>query len=417
MLKPRPLPPAHKNQLFVPTKSIGFFNDHTTQAFFRHYEITKKRLKPKPAGIFAPSNHHTHDQHDSVTTRDMTSSVTSLRDMTSSVTSHIHIRGRNSVTDVSDVTLKLKETPRKTPTPPDKDDVKGMTSFLTEDPTSSRSYDGGSSSSFSSPVLECSKYSIIGEPSFRKKRAKRNEWTLPRLREVVQGHGTLDNAGHPKTNTIDVKSIYGSDSKLLQVPPTEAKRENSVILPPLEVGRRREAAAAVNSLDAHCLAEKRLVRSIQHHHRHHHPNVCSTMVHDQVPMPTSYKPYFRFKQQKHKFVRSLFATGDLWENNRAPVRCSRCVHQSKATLHYCDVLGKRFCRFCSEMTERNFSQAYEGNRLLVPSPHKSPTLQMLKEPSFIGVRKIAITKTTKQESQGHDQGHRDLEASDSGNHS
>ena len=69
-------------------------------------------------------------------------------------------------------------------------------------------------------------------------------------------------------------------------------------------------------------------------------------------------------------------------------------------MHYCDVLGKRFCRFCSEMANRTFSQAYEGNRLMVPSPNKSPTLRMMKEPSFIGVRKIVITKTTREAGQG-----------------
>ena len=218
MLKPRPLPPAHKNQLSVPVKFIGFFDEDPTPAptFFRHHEVAKKRFKHKPSGVFSPSTPGWHhgDTHDSPDEK-LTSSK-------STITSMIHVRGRASVTDVSDVALNVDVSPRTKPMTPEREEV--MTpltspSFLTEDPYSHRSHDGVSP--VLSPPLDCSKYTVIGEPRFRKKRRKDQGWTLPRLvpekESADSDHSHHINQHSPRLNSIDVKSIYGSKSKMKQV--------------------------------------------------------------------------------------------------------------------------------------------------------------------------------------------------------
>ena len=198
-MNPRPLPPAHKNQLFVPVKSIGFFNDQhpPTVNFFRNHEIGRKKLRvPAPSGLKIP--HENDDDKETTSSND-------------SMTSMIHIRGRASVTDVTK-SVKVADVTRKSQSL-EGDDAK-LVSFLTEDPSSYRSYDGRSPAF--SPVLECSKYNIIGEPKFRKKRFQRNVWTLPK---IVPRRGFMepDDADHPKTNSIDLRSIYGTKSKVQQV--------------------------------------------------------------------------------------------------------------------------------------------------------------------------------------------------------
>nr|KAG5700986.1 hypothetical protein BaRGS_022697 [Batillaria attramentaria] len=249
------------------------------------------------------------------------------------------------------------------------------------------------------PVLACSKYSIIGEPKQRKKRPSRSVWTLPKMSPAMpRGFITeLDPEDSPRTNTIDVRSIYGQKSKIHYIPTepsredtvfaTPRPREDSVILPPLQISKRRGDV----KLDANSMAEKRYVMQDQTE-----PKVLRRIFRDHVAFPTAYRPYFRYRKRRERFAQSVFPADEFWENNRRPVHCSRCIHQSTATLHFCDVLGKRFCRFCSEMTDRSFSHAYERSRLLVASPHKSPTLKLLQEPSFIGVRKVVITKTAKE---------------------
>lgn len=212
MLKPRPLPPAHKNQLFVPVKTFGFYdvsnNRSLTPNLFRNYEIARKKVKPYPEGVFAPSGFESRDTDDE-TKMDKETTPRSKESMTSL----IHISGRASRTDVTE-SIHLHDVRRKTPKSENDDDETKLTSFLTDDPTSSRSYDGRSTSF--SPFLECSKYNMIGEPRFRKKRLKSNMWRLPNIAPsngFVEQYGASD----PKTNSIDLRSIYGARSKLLQV--------------------------------------------------------------------------------------------------------------------------------------------------------------------------------------------------------
>lgn len=214
-LTPRSLPPLHKNQLHVPVKCIGFSSDQRPPpaGFFRNHEIRRKKLPSKPSGPSPRSGLQTPDDHDD---RDQETMPSTSNE---SMTSLIHIRGRASLADVTE-SVSVADVARKSPTSEgdhdndDGDDHAKLASFLTEDPTSDRSYDGRSPAF--SPLLECSKYNIIGEPRFRKKRVRRRVWTLPKI-VPRRGFVPPDDADHPKTNSIDLRSIYGTKSKVQQV--------------------------------------------------------------------------------------------------------------------------------------------------------------------------------------------------------
>ena len=217
-LTPRSLPPLHKNQLHVPVKCIGFSSDQPSPpaSFFRNHEIRRKKLPAKPSGPSPPSDLLTPDDHDDHDDRDQETMPSTSKE---SMTSLIHIRGRASLADVTE-SVSVADVARKSPTSEgdhdndDGDDHAKLASFLTEDPTSDRSYDGRSPAF--SPLLECSKYNIIGEPRFRKKRVRRSVWTLPKI-VPRRGFVPPDDADHPKTNSIDLRSIYGTKSKVQQV--------------------------------------------------------------------------------------------------------------------------------------------------------------------------------------------------------
>ena len=69
--------------------------------------------------------------------------------------------------------------------------------------------------------------------------------------------------------------------------PAGVRKEDSIILPPLQVGGRRQEVAV--SLDQNCLAEKRLVTESQQQQH----GLYRGVVRDHVAFPTACKPYFR----------------------------------------------------------------------------------------------------------------------------
>ena len=208
-VNPRSLPPAHKNQLFVPVKCIGFLDNQPspTGNLFRNYEIGRKKVRPKPAGVFSPSG-FTNTPEETEESRETTSSKDSM-------TSLIHVRGRASANDVTE-SARVDDVKGASPTSEDGDgDDAKVTPFLTEDPGRFGSR-AGRRRSAGCPALECSKYTVIGEPRFRKqRRAQGSLWTLPRIGQPDDVHHHHHH--HPKTNSIDLRSIYGAKSKVQQV--------------------------------------------------------------------------------------------------------------------------------------------------------------------------------------------------------
>ena len=65
MIRPRPLPPTHKNQLSVPVKSIGFYAqsekpNSTKNQPQRHSEVVRKKVWRKNTN-FLPSIKHSNE--------------------------------------------------------------------------------------------------------------------------------------------------------------------------------------------------------------------------------------------------------------------------------------------------------------------------------------------------------------------
>ncbi|XP_067654368.1 uncharacterized protein [Haliotis asinina] len=81
---------------------------------------------------------------------------------------------------------------------------------------------------------------------------------------------------------------------------------------------------------------------------------------DEVHVPTVYKNYFSRRTNKDLYVRHKYSEEYRKRNSRFPT----CARGTGSGSHFCDVLGKRFCKCCEEYSNRLFSWKYERRKLL-----------------------------------------------------
>lgn len=370
MFTPRPLAHLQKNQLFVPTKSVtykgvlGSFPSHLDwDSLGNPCNILKKKFKRRPIhGCSACKRHPTGDCVMKTKCPRLKPSADDRHDL--------HVRGLNSVTerDGSDSTEGRDESKRER-----------KKRFSVEElyPVLFSNRGQGAGRVVFPPVLKCSKYSIIGEPKSRKKRAKEYDWVLPTT--PPSSVRTLAEVAGSKSNLIDTRTIYGKQSKIQKVP-AEISRVNTIILPPLELAMQHGNIKT----DANCLAEKRYVVR-NRNDSHNAIRSASPPQHG-----AAFQCTFHSKRHVDHFVKSLFAEDDCWQNSHYRTTCS---HQTNDNQQYCDVLGRQFCHVCSEVAERVLSHVHEESATCVTNGDLQE--EDMHEPSFDGVRRIVITKTFK----------------------
>ncbi|XP_067656108.1 uncharacterized protein [Haliotis asinina] len=190
------------------------------------------------------------------------------------------------------------------------------------------------------PDLVCSKYAVIGDPRARKikHRKKTKYWTMPEL-----GKSLL--VAESNDRLFDRKNLYGiKQQKRYERLIRDDTNVESVVSRPDDCSPRR----SVDKEKDYILSDYCTTGDFQKYER------------DEVHVPTVYQNYFSRRTNKDLYVRHKYSEEYRKRNSRFPT----CARGTGSCSHFCDVLGKRFCKCCEEYSNRLFSWKYERRKLL-----------------------------------------------------
>ncbi|PVD33773.1 hypothetical protein C0Q70_05033 [Pomacea canaliculata] len=350
MLRPRPQPPVCKNQMNIPVQSLGFssssFLDRSLfddcGAATRRSEVTGREA--------------CHDRWLSGTDAvrpcsptDTKSDRTLLPKLAPVLEQGQGVAHANDLDDEkarwSSVMIR-KEMKRGKPRRPENDRSTSTNKTV------------------NLPILSLSTWgSVTGKR--RRKKSKHEMWTVTQL-PVLAAPGETESGRNPAVNTLDVRSIYGKQSKTLNVKPG-LPGEGTIVLPPLTLSRPWGQVQAGTVDDS--LRRKQPVRQDT-------SRTPPGKKWDSMSSLDDSRTFVNKKRRQQRLVLSevIFdAGGGAWENHRHPVSCLTTDHAATAA-HYCDVLGRRFCHRCTEWVEKLVGQSY-GARLVGHSYEARPVGQ------------------------------------------
>ncbi|XP_046330123.2 uncharacterized protein LOC124113686 [Haliotis rufescens] len=199
----------------------------------------------------------------------------------------------------------------------------------------------GSSSDTKIPELVCSKFAVIGDPRSRKikHRTKTKYWTMP-----VLGKENSLLVAESNDRLFDRKNLYG----------TKQRKQYQRLVRDKTVVASADTCTPRRSMDKerdYILADYYRTGDFKKYER------------DEVHIPTVYENYFSRRMNKDLYVRHKYSEEYRKRNSRFPT-CARSLLDADAGTHFCDVLGKRFCKCCEEYSNRLFSWKYERRKLL-----------------------------------------------------